>query len=661
MSVQFGVWNQDGRPVACDLVDAANSILAPYAPDACGSHQENGIRIVYRTLHTTKESRCENQPHRTESGAVLTWDGRLDNRDELVAECRNILPSNATDVAIAAAAYEKWGNRCLARLIGDWALSIWSPQARSLILAKDPIGTRHLYYAFDSNQVRWSTVLDPLVLLAEKRFALDEEYIAGWFSFFPETHLTPYVGIHSVPPSSFVLVRSGVHAVSKYWDFDRCKTIRYRSDAEYEEHFRAVFLESVRRRLRSDRPVLAELSGGMDSSSIVCVADTITSSGGTETRRLDTISYYDDSEPNWNERAYFSKVEEKRGRQGWHIDVASREFFRAACGRGHRFTSTPSAESLASKGAGQFSDCMVTQGYRVVLSGIGGDEALGGVPSYTGELADLLVTAQFGTFARQWKLWALHRRKTVWRLLAETIRGFFPPWFLGVPHDRRPPSWLDPEFRRKQRAALCGYLRRQRVFGPLPTFQENLSTLGALRRQLECSALPSRPPYERRYPFLDRTLLEFLYAIPSTQLVRPGQRRSLMRRALLGIVPNEVLNRKRKAFVARAPLTAICTEFSTLLELTQNSISSSLGIVDGAAFADVLRKGRNGQQVPLIPVMRTVAVECWLRALRDSNVFTPVASETPEDNRETTAFHDRTFRMARDRAVQNTAAQDKNR
>ncbi len=627
MSVQFGVWNQDGQPVPHDLVDAATSILAPYAPDACASHQENGIRIVYQALHTTKESHCETQPHRTESGAVLTWDGRLDNREELIAEYKDILTSNATDVAIVAAAYEKWGNRCLADLIGDWALSIWSPQARSLILAKDPIGTRHLYYAFDKNQVRWSTVIDPLVLLAGKRFALDEEYVAGWFSFFPETHLTPYIGIHSVPPSSFVLIRSGAHAVSKYWDFDPCKTIRYRSDTEYEEHFRAVFMESVRRRLRSQSPVLAELSGGMDSSSIVCVADTITGFGGTETRRLETISYYDDSEPNWNERAYFSKVEENRGRQGWHIDVASREFFRAACGRGHRFTSTPSVESLPSKAAGQFSDCMVTQGYRVVLSGIGGDEALGGVPTYTGELEDLLVTAQFATFARQLKLWALDRRKTLWQLLDETIRGFFPPSLSGVPHDRRPPSWLHPEFRRKHRAALCGYLRRQRVFGPLPTFQENISTLGALRRQLECLALPSRPPYERRYPFLDRSLLEFLYAIPSTQLVRPGQRRSLMRRALVDIVPQEVLNRKRKAFVARAPLTAICTDFSALLELAQNSICSSLGIVDGAALAEVLRKGRDGQQVPLIPVMRTVAVECWLRALKDSNVFGPVASE----------------------------------
>ena len=87
------------------------------------------------------------------------------------------------------------------------------------------------------------------------------------------------------------------------------------SDAEYEEHFRSVFAQSVRRRLRSDSPILAELSGGMDSSSIVCMADEIISRGQLATPRLDTLSYYDDSEPNWNERPYFSQVEEKRGRR----------------------------------------------------------------------------------------------------------------------------------------------------------------------------------------------------------------------------------------------------------------------------------------------------------------------------------------------------------
>src|SRR5882762_1037397 len=144
---------------------------------------------------------------------------------------------------------------------------------------------------------------------------------------FPAVHLTPYVGIHAVPPSSSVLLRPGKHTVRKYCDFDPSKRIRYSTDAEYEEHFRTVFAEAVQRRLRSDSPILAELSGGMDSSSIVCVADTIIARGAAETPRLDTLSYYNDSEPNWNERPYFTKVEEKRGRTGTHIDVSNQQFF----------------------------------------------------------------------------------------------------------------------------------------------------------------------------------------------------------------------------------------------------------------------------------------------------------------------------------------------
>lgn len=121
----------------------------------------------------------------------------------------------------------------------------------------------------------WSTILDPLVLFAGHSFRLEEEYVAGWLAYFPAPHLTPYVGIHSVPPSSFVRLARKTLKVVKYWDFDPANEIRYRVDAEYEEHFRVVFSESVRRRLRSDSPVLAELSGGIDSSSIVCVADDV--------------------------------------------------------------------------------------------------------------------------------------------------------------------------------------------------------------------------------------------------------------------------------------------------------------------------------------------------------------------------------------------------
>ncbi|MCI0724319.1 MAG: asparagine synthase-related protein, partial [Acidobacteria bacterium] len=328
MSVQFGRWNFDGKPVGRDYLEKVEPLLAPYGPDDRGSYSKESISMLYRAFHTTKESHGETQPHITASGAILTWDGRLDNRAELIRQFTEILTINSTDVAIVGAAYESGGSDCFSMLIGDWALSICDPHTRSVILAKDPIGTRHLFYSLEDNQVTWSTLLDPLVLFAGKTFSLCEEYIAGWLSFFPATHLTPYVGIQSVRPSSSVLIRPGNQTVCKYWDFDPEKRIRYRTDAEYEEHFRVVFSEAVRRRLRSDSPILAELSGGMDSSSIVCMADTIIASGAAETPRLDTISYHNDSEPNWNERPYFTKVEEKRCRTGCHIDVGKQESFK---------------------------------------------------------------------------------------------------------------------------------------------------------------------------------------------------------------------------------------------------------------------------------------------------------------------------------------------
>jgi asparagine synthase (glutamine-hydrolysing) len=615
MSVQFGTWNFDGKPIDRDYLEKVSPLLAPYGPDGASSYSKGNISILYRAFHTTKESRRESQPHATSSGAFVTWDGRLDNRAELVRRLGDLVTAHSTDVEIVSAAYEYWWEECFAMLIGDWALSIWNPHTRSLILAKDPIGTRHLYYSFDDKEVSWSTILDPLVLLAGKSFALCEEYIAGWLSFFPATHLTPYVGIHSVPPSSSVLIRPGKHTVNKYWDFDPGKRIRYHTDGEYEEHFRVVFSEAVCRRLRSHNPILAELSGGMDSSSIVCVADTIIASGATETPRLDTISYYDDSEPNWNERSYFTKVEEKRGRTGRHIDVSSQPSLRFEIDTDH-FVAIPGSDGgRPSETSLQFAACMTSGGNRVLLSGIGGDEVTGGVPTPTQELEDLLARANFRELAHKLKVWSLNKRRPWFYLLFEAARGFFSTDLVGVPKYKQPAPWLNASFVRRNRSALQGYESRLKLFGPPPSFQENLSTLRALQRQLACNTLCSDPPYEKRYPFLDRSLLEFMYAIPREQLLRPGQRRSLMRRALAGIVPDELLHRKRKAYVVRAPMLGVLAAYESLTEMNQHMVSSSFGIVERDGIAEALHKARKAQDVPLVLLLRTLVIESWLRSL----------------------------------------------
>ena len=170
MSIIFGRWNFDGEPVETGYIDKVRSTLAPYLPDESHSYSGGSVSILYDAFHTTRESRLEPQPLVTRTGSILTWDGRLDNREELLAQLKEPVSRDRADVSIVAAAYEKWETQCFAKLVGDWALSLWNPRNRSLTLARDPIGPRQLYYTFDKSQVTWSTILDPLVLFAGRSF-----------------------------------------------------------------------------------------------------------------------------------------------------------------------------------------------------------------------------------------------------------------------------------------------------------------------------------------------------------------------------------------------------------------------------------------------------------------------------------------------------------
>jgi len=434
MSVQFGRINFDGKAVDPKDLGKVRAVLAPYGPDDEGYICKDNFGILYRALHTMKESRREAQPHVSPSGFILTWDGRLDNRADLIRELPVRLSGESTDVEIVAAACEHWGTDTFAKLIGDWALSIWDERDQSLVLAKDFLGARSLYYSFEKDRVTWCTILDPLVLFADRSCALEEEYIAGLLSFFPATHLTPYVGIHSVIPSSFVRLTKGMCRTSKYWDFKPRTSLSYRNDAEYEEHFRNALALSVRRRLRSDSPVLAELSGGIDSSSIVCMADVVVARGEAETIRLDTLSYYDDSEPNWNERPYFTKVEDQRGRKGCHIRVSSEDPFNLDC-LNQGFAATPLGNKRGGEAFEQFTFCMSSQGNRVLLSGIGGDEVTGGLATPIPELADDLAKARIKMLAQHLRMWALNKREPWFYLLLEAIRRFLPPALVPAPEE----------------------------------------------------------------------------------------------------------------------------------------------------------------------------------------------------------------------------------
>ena len=557
MSVQAGIWNFDGRPVDRKLLENLSDSLRQQGPDGESYYVDGSIALLYRPFHTTAESRREKQPYVSRRGFVLTWDGRLDNREVLIADLRSELDASPTDVAIFAAAFDRWDTDCFRRIVGDWAVSIWKPEQRELLFAADYMAIRHVFYYLKNDRIWWSTDLSPLVLLSGDKFHIDDDYIAGYFAHDPDAHLTPYREIREVPPGQFVRVRNGSVSVERFWRFSPKSRIRYKTDAEYEEHFRHLFRQSVRRRLRSDSPILAELSGGLDSSSIVCMADDILANEGKQLPRLDTISYYDDTEPNGDDSIYFQKIEQKRGRVGIHID-GSKVGSSAASLECSEFCPLPGALGVGQKLGDERADVVRRGGYRAMLSGIGGDEFMGGVPDPRAHLADLIVQFKLVSLAKQLTAWSLVKRRPWIQLLWQSAIDVLPA-SLGqyLVKEAKVEPWIRKDFAKRTRLAIR-QLGVDEHFGLwLPTRRSCIGGVLLMASKLAKYTPPVSALEEARYPYLDQNLIEFILSIPASQLLRPGERRSLMRRSLAGIVPEEILSRRTKQVGARTPVLVL--------------------------------------------------------------------------------------------------------
>jgi asparagine synthase (glutamine-hydrolysing) len=325
---------------------------------------------------------------------------------------------------------------------------------------------------------------------------------------------------------------------------------------------------------------------------------------------IDTISLYSDSEPNWDEKPFFSLVESRRGKSGLHIETSvTRRTFEPFDKREAIYL-WPGADNSTLEEERRFQKAVCERGYRVMVSGIGGDELLGGVPTPLPELADHLVSGNVTSFVKSTLAWSLSGRAHFLGLVFEAAT-FAAGLYLG---DRRHPSDTVPWVRSQDRKKKDPRLQKISLRGILPSVINNSnvwnSTLSTLPNQIP----PADVRYEYRYPYLDRDLVEFLLRIPREQLIRPGQRRSLMRRALRGIVPEEILQQRRKAYVARGPLILIRGVRSKLHELCHDSLSAQLGVIDQAKL-----KGALGSADKIfsanwtLPLIRLLEFELWLK------------------------------------------------
>ncbi len=343
------------------------------------------------------------------------------------------------------------------------------------------------------------------------------------------------------------------------------------------------------------------------------MADDILAKEGAQAPRLDTVSYYDPKEPRADDWPHFTRVEKMRGRTGFHID--SGRYYPSFSLGFPTFVTLPGSLGSEYEFDAERFELIKTRGYKVMLSGIGGDEFLGGVPNPRHLIADLIVQLRPVELAKQLGAWSLAKRRPWIQLLWDSVCLLLPGELRTlVDNEAIIGDWIASAFARQHSLARLNLGPLESFGFRLPSSKEYARTLITMARQMAHTQPPPRTVLENSYPCLDQDLVEFIISVPASQLLRPGERRSLMRRALVGILPPEILSRRTKATSSRWYMVALEKGWSDLRDILTDPLCSRLGYIKQNNFQQALLAVKNGKlRLDMVRLLKAICLELWLR------------------------------------------------
>lgn len=627
MSAIAGIYSRHGAPIDRRLLEELSIALRQRGPDGESFTFMERVAMLHRPFHLDRESRFTPQPLQGESGTLICWDGRLDNREDLHPHLQASLPTHSRALDYFLATYEAWGIDGFVRLVGDFAVAIWDPRQERLVLAADSMGLCPLYHHTTEDFVYWSSSARSLVEALGLEVELDEGYIADFLTEPNPTERSPFKKVRAVPGSHALVADREKVETRRYWQIDPHREIRYRRQEDYQNHFREVFDEAVACRLQTDAPVFAELSGGLDSSSIVCVGDLLRRDGRVSAPDIHTVSYVYDTSPAADERPYMREIEEQRGRQGIHIRDED-----------HPILSPIPPELKADLPSSQVSfhgrrtalvDAMKEKGARVVLRGEAGDQLFwGDLGKAPFDLADYLRYGRLLKLLQTCRGWSRVLRVPFLKMLWQgACWPLLPRWLQAKTFFLEPQGeWLDRDFVKRLDF-------EERLLGPRddvgfrsPSNRRQYTLVRAATRLYALQLFAPNGHVEAYYPFLDRRLVEFALALPVEEKLRVGETRSVVRRSLKGVLPETVRTRQTKGGPTQAFQRALIREWPWLKELLTEPRVCDLGIVDRDAFAATMQRARHGVLTHPSLLLRTISLELWLRSF-ETDVASSVRHE----------------------------------
>ncbi|AET70494.1 asparagine synthase (glutamine-hydrolyzing) [Desulfosporosinus orientis DSM 765] len=280
MGAICGIYNRKNGPISEEICSNIMEIIQGFPHDTSHSWKNGSVFLGNTNVHITPEAENEELPkYDKPANIVLAADAIIDNRSELISILNLPYKETAmiTDSDLILKAYLRWGTECSKYLIGDYAFAIWDNNKKELFCVRDHVGKRTFYFYMNKDIFAFCTIMKPLLIIKGNQSDLNQEWIANYLSLLEPLHelnitSTIYKDIVQLPPAHSISITKKGTKIKKYWDPLMVKKLKLNTDQEYEEAFRNVFFEAVNCRLRGNGNIGVMLSGGLDSGSLACIA-----------------------------------------------------------------------------------------------------------------------------------------------------------------------------------------------------------------------------------------------------------------------------------------------------------------------------------------------------------------------------------------------------
>jgi len=633
MSAIFGIVNFNQEPVKHQDLQIMQKAMSYWGPDGKYLWCEGNAALGQLQLFNSPESLNEIFPLiDKERGLVFVSAARVDNRDELFQQFDIPLGSRAsiTDAEIIFTAFKKWGEKCVHHLLGDWTFAVWNTIEKKLFLARDHHGISGLYYYHCQDYLIFSSSLKGLLALPQIPKRINELRVAQVLVSWPGDGIqTTYLDILRLPPSHTISARSGNFDKSRYWYAENINPLNYTNDADYIDHFKELFTEAVRCRLRTQGKVGSSLSSGLDSSSVSAVAANLLKEENIRLPVFTSIPLFDcrDQIPPHrlaNEGPLAAKLVEFNGNMDHFLLRSENTSVLEGIEKILWIHDQPLHAAANAYWIIDMLESINRLGCTILLTGQFGNGTISWpTPQYTNCIQ-----------APTWPAFSLQNLTHLSQFKRNIVKPVIPTFLINYYHRLKSGTrpWENhsalnrsfaTEIKLHEQIKRAGFDTSFTKIKKSTTMQLEIIKPGMAivgQQWLETGAAFG---IEVRDPSMDKRIIEFCLAVPDRIYLKDNKSRMLIREAMKGKIPEELLWNKQRGLQAADIMLRIQSEKERWMDITRNISRNSLAskVLDINKLNNSIisiSKGKQFNAKGVNTITRGVMVESWL-AKYDAN------------------------------------------